>query len=147
MCRRRLIAFRGTVALAMLASSVAMLVPAGDAAAQTCTFRNPAPGNIVFSPGFDPSVASTRTASTNFRVRCTQQGSPSWIFSGANGSAPLRMKHASLNAFIPYSVSATYVSGAANNQTWLVTATVTGANYVDARIGTYTDSLTATILP
>jgi hypothetical protein len=147
MIRRRPVDLCRPVALALVAATFAALAPSGQAHAQSCTFRNPAPGNIAFSPGFDPSVASTRTAFTQFRVRCTQQGSPSWTFSGVNGSAPLRMKHVSLDAYIPYSAVAAYVTGGANNQTWRVTATVTGANYADAPIGSYIDSLTATILP
>jgi hypothetical protein len=120
---------------------------AGGALAQSCSFRNPAPANIVFSPAFDPSVAATRTASTEFRVNCSGGASPSWSFSGANGNAPLRMKHGVLDAHIPYSAAAAYSSGPVGNQRWQVTATVTGASYIDAPVGAYSDSLIATILP
>jgi hypothetical protein len=120
---------------------------AGGAGAQSCSFRNPAPANIVFSPAFDPSAATIRTASTEFRINCSGGASPAWTFSGAHGSAPLRMKHGVLDAFIPYTAAAAYVSGPGANQRWQVTATVTGANYIDAPVGAYADSLTATILP
>jgi hypothetical protein len=57
------------------------------------------------------------------------------------------MKHTTQSVFIPYSVAATYVSGAANNQTWTITATVLGTNYQNAQVGSYSDLLTLTITP
>ena len=110
-----------------------------------CTFRN-SPGGITFN-AFDPSVASTQTASTTVRVNCTAGESPTWFFTGLNGSAPLQMKHASLSVYIPYSVSTTYVSGPANNQLFNITATVLGTNYQNANVGSYSDLLTLTITP
>jgi spore coat protein U-like protein len=114
-------------------------------AGAACTFRT-APGAITFT-AFDPSVASTQTASTTTRVNCTAGGSPTWGFTGSNGSSPLRMKHTTQSVFIPYSISATYVSGAANNQLFTITATVLGPNYQNAQVGSYSDLLTLTITP
>lgn len=122
-----------------------LLFAVGSAAGQSCRFSNPLPGGILFSPALDPSIASTRTASTEMRVLCLF-ASPAWTFSGSHGSAPLRMRHATLNAFIPYTVAQTFVSGAVV-QRWRVTATVLGADYQNAPVGSYSDVLTATILP
>lgn len=122
-----------------------LLAATGGATAQVCTFRTD-PGGITFTP-FDPSIASTQTASTTARVRCTAGGSPTWQFSGAHGSAPLQMKHATQNVFIPYTVSAAYVSGGSANQLWRLTATVLGQDYQDALVGPYSDLLTVTITP
>jgi hypothetical protein len=131
-----------------LALFIALLAAAAGAQGQAqCTFRTPAPTNIVFSPALDPSSGATRTAFSNMRIRCTAPTSINWSFSGANGSAPLRMKHATLSEFIPYTVAPTYVSGGTGNQSWRVTATILPANYVNAREGTYSDVLTASILP
>jgi hypothetical protein len=52
--------------------------------------------------------------------------------SGINGNAPLRMKHATQNAFIPYTVAAAFVSQGGGNQRWAVTATVLGQDYQNA---------------
>ena len=57
------------------------------------------------------------------------------------------MKHATLSVFIPYSVGATFVSGAVGNQLWNITATVLGPNYQNAQVGSYSDVLTLTITP
>jgi spore coat protein U-like protein len=124
---------------------LALFFGTASGAHAACTFRT-APGAITFT-AFDPSVASTQTASTTARVNCTAGGSPTWSFSGVNGSAPLRMKHASLSVYIPYSVSATYVSGGATNQLFNITATVLGTNYQNANVGSYSDLLTITITP
>ncbi len=114
-------------------------------AGAACTFRT-SPGAIAFT-AFDPSTAPTRTASTTARVNCSAGQSPTWAFSGTNGSAPLQMKHSSMSLFIPYSVAAAYVSGASNNQLFNITATVLGPNYQNAQVGSYSDTLTLTIIP
>lgn len=114
-------------------------------AGAACTFRT-APGAITFT-SFDPSVASTQTASTTAHVNCSVGQSPTWAFSGVNGSAPLRMKLTTAAVYIPYSVAAAYVSGAASNQLFNITATVLGPNYQNAQVGSYSDVLTLTITP
>lgn len=122
-----------------------LLFGATFGAGAACTFRT-APGAIAFT-AFDPSTAPTQTASTTAAVNCSAGLSPTWAFSGTNGSAPLRMKHSSMSVFIPYSVATAYVSGAANNQVWNITATVLGTNYQNAQVGSYSDTLTLTITP
>ena len=121
------------------------LSAACGAGAQVCTF-NTAPGGIAFT-SFNPSLATTQTAQMTVTVRCTSSGSPTWQFSGANGNAPLRMKHSTLNAFIPYTVAATFVSQGGGNQRWTLTATVLGQDYQDAMVGSYSDLLAVTIIP
>jgi hypothetical protein len=124
----------------------ALLSGTAVSADAACTFRT-SPGGISFSP-FDPSVASTQTASTTAMVQCFIFESPTWQFSGTNGNAPLQMKHTTLSFFIPYSVSASYVSGGFfNPQVWNITATVLGSNYQGAQVGSYSDLLTLTITP
>ena len=123
----------------------ALLFGAAFSACAACTFKT-TPGAITFST-FDPSVASIQTASTSATVQCSGGQSPTWSFSGANGNAPLQMKHASQSVFIPYSVAATFVSGGTGNQLWNITATVLGSNYQNAQVGSYSDLLTLTITP
>jgi hypothetical protein len=123
----------------------ALLLAAASGAGAACTFRSTSSG-INFT-AFDPSVASTRTASTSIRIDCSSGGTPTWQFSGANGTTPLRMKHATQSAYIPYSMAVAYSSGPVNNQVWNLTATVLGQDYQNARVGSYSDLLTATIFP
>ena len=111
-----------------------------------CSF-NSAASPITFT-ALDPSAATTRTAFWQIVVKCTFAGTkPAWLLSGGNGNSPKRMKHASRNAFIPYSAAAVFVSQQGSNQTWRVTATVLGQDYIDAFVGTYSDFLTVTVLP
>jgi len=126
--------------------AAALLVAAGSAAAQSCNFRNPLPGGILFSPALDPSSAVTRTATTDIRVQCTGNASVAWSFAGASGG-PLQMNHSSLSASIPYTVAASFRRGAVGNQQWVLTATVLGASYENAPAGAYSGLLTATVLP
>jgi len=129
----------GTVLAALAAAS-------GDASAQSCRFISD-PGGMGFGV-LDPSFSSTRTATTTARVSCaTLNVTPMWQFEGANGSAPLRMRHASRPEFIPYTAAASFLGNAGITQSWRVTMTVLGANYENASTGTYADQLTITILP
>jgi hypothetical protein len=113
---------------------------------QTCRFGSP--GGALNFPPLDQSNPVTVTAFLDINVKCVPTSVfPTWSFSGANGSAPLQMKHSSLPAFIPYSIAATFVGGSGVNETWRITGTIVGANYQNAPIGTYSDILTATVLP
>jgi hypothetical protein len=96
----------------------------------------------------DPSLPSTRTATTTARVNCQSLNvAPLWQFAGANGNAPLRMRHASRPELIAYTASASFLGNTGVNQSWRVTATVLGADYENASTGAYADQLTITILP
>ncbi len=113
---------------------------------QVCSFNGSA-GGITFA-ALDPSLATPQSAFTTLKVKCTPAGfKPTWQFTGTNGSAPFRMKHAVQNAFIPYSISITFINNTGVNQNWMLTASVLGSDYVDALAGSYSDTLSATVLP
>ena len=113
---------------------------------QTCKF-NGAAGGITFAP-FDPSIATSQSAFADFKVRCVPAGfTPTWGFAGANGSSPYRMKHTVQNTFIPYSISIAFLGSSGSNQNWRLTAVVLGTDYANALVGSYSDLLTATVLP
>jgi spore coat protein U-like protein len=135
------------VTLLLRAASIsAMLLLPAFAWAQSCSFNGSA-GSIGFG-SLDPSVATTRTAFTDVKVKCTPAAlSPTWQFSGQYGSAPLRMKHSTQNAFIPYSVTPTFINNTGVNENWRITATVLGTDYQNAFVGNYSDVLTATVTP
>ena len=113
---------------------------------QACFFTTGA--STIAIGSLDPSSATTRTAFSDVRVLCVPLAStPSWQFTGANGNAPLRMKHATQNAFIPYTASVAFTGNVGLSQNWRITATVLGQDYQNAFGGTYSDLLTATITP
>jgi hypothetical protein len=124
----------------------ALLGVGSGAHGQSCSFTST--GSAINFPPLDPSVAATLTAFMDIQMKCTNATIvPTWTFSGANGSAPLRMKHATQNVFIPYTVATAVVSGGGSTKTWRVTGTVLGANYQNALVGPYSDILSATITP
>ena len=124
----------------------AVLLAAWSAAhGQSCAFIGSG-GSINF-PALDPSVPATLTAFVDIQVRCIPASiSPSFGFSGAHGSAPLQMKHATQNAFIPYTVTATNLGGG-SSKTIRITGTVLAVNYQNAFVGSYFDILQTTVLP
>jgi spore coat protein U-like protein len=133
--------------LLRILSIAALLIVPALAWGQSCTFNG-----SVSSIGFgslDPSIGNTRTAFTDVKVKCNPASgtTPTWQFSGQNGNAPLRMKHASQSAFIPYSVSVSFQGSTGVNQNWRITATVLGTDYQNALVGNYSDLLHVTINP
>ena len=132
---------------------VALLLTGLGATAQAaCAFRAAAAG-ITFSPALDPSTGLVRTAYTDVIVRCRAPGPSipsSWGFAGLYGANPnLRLKHSTLSDFIAYSIGnpPPQVSGGGRTRTFRVTATIQPASYLNAYAGTYSDSLTITVLP
>jgi len=125
--------------------AAALLVAWSAAQAQNCSFVST--GSAINFPPLDPSVSATLTAFMDIDVRCIPASvSVTWTFSGANGNAPLRMKHATQNAYVPYTVAAT-TSGGGSTRTWRITGTVLAANYENGLVGSYSDILSATVLP
>ncbi len=141
--RRNLMAARG----AIRTLTAAFLLAACGAASALCTFVT-TPAGIVFSPALDPSAAVLRQAFTEVRMSCSPPPTvPTWSFTGLHGAAPLRLKHGALAEFIPYTAAATNLGGPPSNRRWRITATILGADYENASVGSYSDTLTASILP
>jgi hypothetical protein len=138
----------------LLPGAFLLLTASGAASAQSCLFRTSGvPAPIITFPTLDPSNATVVSASTQVFIRCSGAGVPppaSWSFTGSYGANPnLRMKHASLNVYIPYSIGNPPLlqSTSGSNQTYLVTATILPASYVAAYAGTYSDTLIIGIAP
>lgn len=131
----------------LVACSLSLAISDFASAQAGCEFRNTPFADIVF-PTLDPSFASTVSATTHVRVRCSDPISFTWTFSDASGSNPPRMMHATLNAFITYSAAASPVNiPNASNQFWQVTATIVGSAYENAPAGSYSGRLVVTISP
>jgi hypothetical protein len=127
--------------------AAALMLAAADAASAQCSFVT-TPAGIVFSPALDPSAAVLRQAFTEVRMSCSPPPTvPTWSFTGLHGAAPLRLKHGALAEFIPYTAAATNLGGPPSNRRWRITATILGADYENASVGSYSDTLTASILP
>ena len=97
-----------------------------------------APGTVT-QPAFWCTKGATYTITDNLGVN-----------EAVAGTAPRRMKHASLAEYIPYSFSYT-ASSTGNGKTSPITldisASVVNADFVNASAGNYSDTVTLSITP
>lgn len=120
-----------------------------------CKFQGTTSVALAFG-NIDPSSATAATASAGLVIRCAGSAAIATyaltLGNGLHGTGPgaLRMKHATLNVFLPYSVTLTPASGSVAKNVNLaiaVNGTVTPANFQDATIGAYADTLVITLNP
>jgi len=119
--------------------------------AGSCRFSRGGTVAFTLDPSTGGNVAGTVTQP---RFRCSRNAY--YAISDDNGlyesGTTHRMKHATLNEYIPYSFTYT-TSGAGSGWGWLATitmdiaSTVLEANYIDASAGSYSDTVTLTIVP
>jgi len=119
----------------------------------TCRF-NSATSTLAFG-GLDPGVGGDVNASASTTFWCTRNASYSITDddglheSGVNGN---RMEHTTtLGELIPYTFSYTPATGTGNGRTSPITldisGTVTFANYQNAAVGNYADTVVLSITP
>ena len=145
----------GLPAATQAAGTASVPVNASVLSKNNCKFQGSSTATLAFG-NVDPSSATAATASAGLVIRCVGSAALATyalsINDGLHGSGPgaRRMKHASLNVFLPYSVSVTPASGtvAKNvNVAIAVNGTVTPTNFQNANIGSYGDTLVITLNP
>ncbi len=137
------------------ADSSALHVTATVLSKSVCKFSS---GTSVLDFGtLDPAVGTDVGAAASIGFRC-MGSAPTATFEiasddGLYESAPgaPRMRHASAPAeFLPYGLTLSPESGTIPKGVWQILAvsgTVRGADYRDARVGNYSDTVTLSILP
>lgn len=120
-----------------------------------CKFRGTSSVALAFG-NLDPSSGANATASATLIIRCAG-ASPNVTYALTHDSGLYetgvnqnRMKHATLNTYLPYTLTLTPSSGTiAKNvdRTISVGGTVTPANFQNANIGAYADTVVITLLP
>lgn len=116
----------------------------------TCKFST-ATSTLNFG-ALDPSSASDASASTTVNFWCTKNAS--YTVTDNNGSNYLapnrRMKDAGTD-YIPYGLTYSPATGSGSGKTTPITLTLTGtvvnANYVNAPVGNYSDTVILSIAP
>ncbi len=116
----------------------------------TCRFLTS--GTMAFG-GLDPSVGNNVNAAvTQPTFWCTRGAS--YTISDDNGmyetGTTHRVKHASINEYIPYTFNYTAAgsgNGPGNPLTMDISGTIIGADYIGASAGDYSDTVTLTIIP
>lgn len=122
---------------------IAMTLPAVPVHA-ACNFRQPL-NNDVPVGDISPAQAGNVVATIRLRFQCTQGDDPVFSFAGANDTGPglHRMRNLTVtNAYLPYQLTTNLRQRQID-----ITVTVSEADYRNAWVGAYEDTLTVTILP
>ncbi|MGV8942621.1 spore coat protein U domain-containing protein [Thermomonas sp.] len=118
----------------------------------TCKFNSG--GSVSFT--LDPSSSSGATGSvTQPAFWCTKGASytitdDKGINEAVAGTAPHRMKHATLTEYIPYSFAYTATGSGTGKTSPInlnISASVVNADFVNASAGSYADTVTLSITP
>lgn len=143
----------GASSLLFAADTASVSVGATVLSKNNCKFRSPGSATLAFG-NIDPSSSVDATASATLIISCGG-ASPtvSYVLSRNNGlfaSGVNRMKHATLSEYLSYALMLTPESGTvAKNvdQTINITGRITPANFQDANVGAYADTVVITLLP
>jgi spore coat protein U-like protein len=129
------------------AAAVSLLLATSSAPAlgQSCSY-NPSQPNAASFGTIDPTLTASRTFSITLNYKCTAGATAVFAISGANDSGPgaHRMKNTvEPTRFLPYSINTVNEPGSKITLNGLLVA----ADYQNAWVGSYTDSLTVLVLP
>lgn len=133
--------------LSLPALFMAVAMAAGTSlAADSCSFAG-ASSALAFG-NLDVLSTADATTSVTITVRCS--GNPTWFLTSNNGLYPngliKRMKHQTLNEYIPYMLTFSPTSG--NKHTTINgSGLILNSDYINASAGSYADSVTITIIP
>lgn len=145
----------GTTAISLAADSTIVSVGATVLSKNSCKFKAPASATLAFG-NIDPSSNVNASAVATLTFRCG--GASSTVSYALNQDSGLyasgvnlnRMKHATLNVYLPYTLALSPSSGIVpknTDQTINLTSTVTPASFQDATMGAYADTVVITLSP
>ena len=110
-----------------------------------CDFRPPLVNQVAVG-AIAPTQVGNVVASITLRFQCTQGDTPAFSLIGSNDTGPGLHRMRNLNnpsRYLPYRATTSLT----NPTRYLITITVTEADYRDAWIGPYRDTLIVTIAP
>jgi hypothetical protein len=114
-------------------------------AAQTCTFNPNQPNTGAFGT-VNPSLNTTYTFSVVVNYKCTGNATASFTITGANDDGPgvYRMRNATESSqYMSYSISTVDTPGTKIT----INGQLVAAQYRNAWVGSYSDTLSVLILP
>lgn len=117
---------------------------AANCAQAACDFRPPLTNSVPFG-AISPAQTGNVVTSISLRIRCGRRDRPAFSFSGLYDTGPglHRMRNLTVpSAYLDYRISS---NEQANRLT--VNLTVSEADYRDAWVGSYEDTLTITVTP
>jgi spore coat protein U-like protein len=139
----------------LAADNAAVTIGATVLSKSNCKFNAPTSAVLAFGT-INPLSNVNATASATLSIRCGGSANVAAYSlthdSGLHetGASLNRMKHTTLNTFLPYSLTLSPSSGTiAKNVDQIITVsgTVTPANFQDANIGSYADTVVITLSP
>jgi hypothetical protein len=128
--------------IATLAFALCIAAPA---VAQTCTFNAAQPNTTSFGV-IDPSLATTMTFSVTLNYKCTGSATASFTITGANDTGPgaYRLQNQTqATQYMAYSITTVDVPGTKIT----LNGQLLAANYQNAYVGNYVDTLNVVVLP
>lgn len=140
---------------ASAADAASVSVSATVLSKNVCKFRNPTSAALSFGT-IDPASGANATASATLTIRCG--GSSATVSYALTHDSGLyetgvnanRMKHDTLDAYLPYALTLTPASGSIPKNT-VETITISGeiapVQFQDAPVGAYADSVVVTVEP
>lgn len=120
------------------------LILAANSAQAACNFRAPLTNSVPFG-AISPAQTGNVVTSIALRIQCTGGDRPGFSFGGLYDIGPglHRLRNLTVpSAYLNYRITS---SVQANRLT--VNLTVSGADYRDAWVGSYEDTLTVTVTP
>lgn len=145
----------GPAASPAAADSAVVSVGATVLSKNNCKFNAPGSATLAFGK-IDPSTNVNATATATLTIRCA--GASPTVSYALNHNSGLhetgvnlnRMKHATLNEYLPYALTLTPSSGTMaknEDQTITLSSTVTPASFQNAAVGVYADTVVITLSP
>jgi len=137
------------------AGSHVLSVSASVLSKNTCRFQTTGPTALPFG-GIDPGGSSPVTVNLTLQYRCNGSDAiAAWTVSSddglyESGAGQPRMRHASvLTAFLPYTLTFPAAGTVPRNTitNMSISATLTPADYANARVGAYADTIVLSIQP
>lgn len=145
----------GAAQPALAGDSAIVSVGATVLSNNNCRFKAPGAATLAFG-NIDPASTANATATATLTLRCGG-ASPTVTYAldhdsglhktGVNAN---RVKHATLNEFLPYTLTLTPASGSIpknTDQVITLTGTITPANFQNATVGAYADTVLLTLSP
>lgn len=150
-----LLVLLGASAPTLAGDGVGVSVNATLLSKSNCKFQGSSTPALAFG-NINPASNTPATASASLTIRCGG-AAPIATYtlnhdSGLYGTGPnaKRMKHATLNAYLPYTFTLTPASGSVaknTNLTITVAGTVSPTSFQDAVVGSYSDTVVVTLNP
>ncbi|MGD0276971.1 MAG: spore coat protein U domain-containing protein [Syntrophales bacterium] len=125
------------------------LIGTGTCLALSCTFGSHAQ-TVPFGT-LDPSSSANATATVTVTIRCTGSNS-TWTLTSNNGlhysGTTRRMQNTNVSTqYLPYSLTFSPTTGNKATTSTTGSGTILNSDYINAYVGSYSDTVTITISP